>query len=99
MRWLEPPASSLKRRLRRPQGSLAETWWCCMSDEPTASDPAEELATLQDSLYDLIVTRIAQSRPHDELRRLRRDAHEAAALAEELAELVLRIDDEYPPLA
>jgi hypothetical protein len=46
--------------------------------------------------YDLIVTRIAQSRPHGELRRLRRDAHEAAALAEELADVVLRIDDEDP---
>lgn len=64
-----------------------------MSDEPTASDPAEELAALQDRLYDLTVTRIAQSRPH-ELRRLRRDAHEAAAVAEELADLVLRIDDD-----
>ena len=65
-----------------------------MPSDPAAADPAEELAALQDSLYDLIVTRIAQSRPHDELRRLRRDAHEAAALAEELADLVLRIDDD-----
>ena len=43
-----------------------------------ASDPSEELAALQDHLYDLIVTRIAQSRPPGELRRLRRDTHEAA---------------------
>ena len=64
-----------------------------MSDEHAASDPAEELAALQDSLYDLIVTRIAQSEPH-ELRSLLRDAYEAAALAEELADLVLRIDDD-----
>jgi hypothetical protein len=28
------------------------------------------------------------------MRRLRRDAHEAAALAEELADVILRIDDE-----
>ena len=69
-----------------------------MSDEPKASDPADELAALQDSLYDLVVTRIAQTSPRDELRRLRRDAHEAAALAEELADLVLRIDDDDPPL-
>jgi hypothetical protein len=66
-----------------------------MSDDPAASDPAEELAALQDSLYDLIVARIAQSRPHGELRRLRRDAHEAAALAEELADVVLRIQDDH----
>jgi hypothetical protein len=65
-----------------------------MSGDPTASDPAEELAALQDCLYDLIVTRIAQARSHGELRRLRRDAHEAAALAEELADLVLRIEDD-----
>ena len=65
-----------------------------MSDQPSGSDPAEEIAALQDVLYDLIVTRIAQSRPHEELRRLRRDAHEAAALAEELADLVLRIDED-----
>jgi hypothetical protein len=67
-----------------------------MSNEPAASDPAEELAALQDSLYDLIVTRIAQSRAREELRRLRRDAHEAAALAEQLADLALHIDDERP---
>ena len=67
-----------------------------MSDEHAASDPAEELAALQDSLYDLIVTRIAQSEPH-ELRGLLRDAYEAAALAEELADLVLRIDDDPHP--
>jgi hypothetical protein len=84
----------LRRSLRRPQGVLAEASWYCMSDEPTDSDPAEELAALQDSLYDLVVTRIAQSRPHDERHRLHRDAHEAAALAEELADLVLRIDDD-----
>lgn len=69
-----------------------------MSDEPAASDRAEELAALQDSLYDLIVTRIAQSGPH-ELRGLRRDAHEAAALAEELADLTLRIEDDDPHTA
>jgi hypothetical protein len=48
-------------------------------------------------LYDLIVTRIAQCRPH-ELRGLLRDAHEAAALAEELADLVLHIDEDNPDL-
>jgi hypothetical protein len=64
-----------------------------MSDEPPDSDPAEEIAALQDVLHDLIVTRIAQTRPH-ELRRLRRDAHEAAALAQELADLVVRIDED-----
>jgi hypothetical protein len=42
-----------------------------MSDERRASAPAEQIAALQDVLYDLIVTRIAQARPH-ELRRLRR---------------------------
>ena len=55
-----------------------------------------ERGELQDSLYDLIVTRIAQSEPH-ELRSLLRDAFEAAALAEELADLVLRIDDDRHP--
>jgi hypothetical protein len=68
-----------------------------MSDEPAASDRAEELAALQDSLYDLIVTRVAQAGPH-ELRGLLRDAHEAAALAEGLADLVLRIDEDKPDL-
>ena len=69
-----------------------------MPDQSAPSDPANELAELQDSLYDLIVTRIAQSGPH-ELRGLLRDAHEAAALAEELAELVLRIDEDDPDLS
>ena len=69
-----------------------------MPDQSAPSDPANELAELQDSLYDLIVTRIAQSGPH-ELRGLIRDAHEAAALAEELAEFVLRIDEDDPDLS
>ena len=69
-----------------------------MPDQSAPSDPANELAELQDSLSDLIVTRIAQSGPH-ELRGLLRDAHEAAALAEELAELVLRIDEDHPDLS
>jgi hypothetical protein len=68
-----------------------------MPDQPAPSDPANELAALQDRLYDLIVTRVAQTGPH-ELRRLLRDAHEAAALAEELADLALRIDKDNPDL-
>jgi hypothetical protein len=69
-----------------------------MPDQPAPSDPANELAELQDSLYDLIVTRIAQSGPH-ELRGLLSDAHEAAALAEELAEVVLRIGEDDADLS
>jgi hypothetical protein len=36
-----------------------------------------------------------RNRGRSKLRRLRRDAHEAAALAEELADLVLRIEDDH----
>jgi hypothetical protein len=84
--------------------SLSAGRWACRQKrhgarpkKPPASDPAEEIAALQDVLYDLMVTRIAQTRPH-ELRSLRRDAHEAAALAQELADLVLGIDDDDPRL-
>jgi hypothetical protein len=48
-----------------------------MPDQPAPSDPANELAVLQDGLYDLIVSRVAQFGPH-ELRGLVPDAHDAA---------------------
>jgi hypothetical protein len=44
-----------------------------MRNDPTPSDPAEQLASLQDQLYDLVVTRVTQA-PAGGLRRLRRDA-------------------------
>jgi hypothetical protein len=65
-----------------------------MSRTPAPSDPAEELAELQDRLYDLVVTRVTQTHRLDALRRLRRDAQEAAALAEDLADAALRNDGE-----
>jgi hypothetical protein len=63
-----------------------------MRNDPTPSDPAEQLASLQDQLYDLVVTRVTQA-PAGGLRRLRRDAQEAAALAEDLADAALRVAD------
>jgi hypothetical protein len=63
-----------------------------MCNHPTPSDPADELATLQDHLYDLVVTRVTQT-PTGGLQRLRRDAQEAAALAEDLADAALRVAD------
>src|ERR687891_669490 len=61
-----------------------------MSSTPAPSDPAEELAELQDRLYDLVVTSVTQTHRLDALRRLRRDAQEAAALADDLADAALR---------
>ena len=55
------------------------------------SDLDERLATLQDELYDLVVTRVTQSHAGG-MERLRRDAQEAAALAEDLADAALQID-------
>jgi hypothetical protein len=60
-------------------------------------DPRERTAALQDALYDLVLTRV--TRPvatGGGLRRLRRDAHEAAALAQHLADttLDLGVDDD-----
>jgi hypothetical protein len=68
-----------------------------MCDDPTPSDPAEHLAALQDELYDLVVTRVTQTHASG-LRRLLRDAQQAAALAEDLAEAALRVadDDAHP---
>jgi hypothetical protein len=63
-----------------------------MRNNPMPSDPAEQLASLQDQLYDLVVTRVTQA-PAGGLRRLRRDAQEAAALAEDLADAALRVAD------
>jgi hypothetical protein len=63
-----------------------------MRSEPTPSDPAERLAALQDELYDLVVTRATQTHTGG-LRRLRRDAQHAAALAEDLADAALRTAD------
>jgi hypothetical protein len=65
-----------------------------MPEKAAPSDPANELAALQDSHYDLIVTRVAQCGSH-ELRGLLPHAHEAPALAEEIAELVLLIYDDH----
>ena len=64
-----------------------------MCDDPTPSDPAEHLAALQDELYDLVVTRVTQTHAGG-LPRLRRDAHQAAALAEHLADAALQVADD-----
>jgi hypothetical protein len=71
----------------------AEAAGDAMCDDPTRSDPAEQLAALQDELYDLVVTRVTQTHAGG-LRRLRRDAQQAAALAEDLAEAALRVADD-----
>jgi hypothetical protein len=63
-----------------------------MASTSAPSDPVEELTELQDRLYDLVVTRVTQTHGLDALRRLRRDAQEAAALAEDLADAALRSD-------
>jgi hypothetical protein len=68
-----------------------------MASRPASSDPVEELAELQDRLYDLVVTRVTQTHRRDALRRLRRDAQEAAALAEDLADAALRRDGDVAP--
>jgi hypothetical protein len=68
-----------------------------MASTPAPSDPVEELTELQDRLYDLVVTRVTQTHGLDALRRLRRDAQEAAALAEDLADAALRSDGDAPP--
>ena len=57
---------------------LLDQWMQPMPDRPAPSDPAKEIAMLQDSLYDLIVTRVAQAGPQ-ELPCVLRDAHEVAA--------------------
>jgi hypothetical protein len=82
---------AMRRRLRTLGDHPA-----VMSSTPAPSDPAEELAELQDRLYDLVVTSVTQTHRLDALRRLRRDAQEAAALAEDLADAVLRSDSETP---
>jgi hypothetical protein len=68
-----------------------------MASRPASSDPVEELAELQGRLYDLVVTRVTQTHRRDALRRLRRDAQEAAALAEDLADAALRRDGDVAP--
>jgi hypothetical protein len=82
---------AMRRRLRTLGDHAA-----VMSSAPAPSDPAEELAELQDRLYDLVVTSVTQTHRLDALRRLRRDAQEAAALAEDLADAALRSDSETP---
>lgn len=62
-----------------------------MTSAPAPPDPSEELAELQDLLYDLVVARVGQPRATDALPGLRRDAHHAAAIAEELADTALRL--------
>jgi hypothetical protein len=59
-------------------------------------DPRERAAALQDALYDVVLTRVSRPFAAGGLHRLRRDAHEAAALAQSLADttLDLRVDDD-----
>jgi hypothetical protein len=68
-----------------------------MRHDSASSDHRERLAELQDQLYDLVVTRVTQ--PHvGAVERLRRDAQHAAALAEDLADVALRIiNGDAPP--
>jgi hypothetical protein len=68
-----------------------------MTIASSSPDPIDELAELQDRLYDVVVTRVAQTQATAALRGLRRDAQEAAALAEELADAALRVADREPP--
>ena len=70
-----------------------------MTIAPPPPDPTAELAELQDRLYDVVVTRVAQTHATAALRGLRRDAQEAAALAQELADAALRVADREPPSA
>jgi hypothetical protein len=61
-----------------------------MHNNLAPSDPRERLAELQDELYDLVVTRVTQTHVGG-AHRLRQDAQHAAALAEDLADVALRI--------
>ena len=70
-----------------------------MTTPSSPLDPTDDLAELQDRLYDVVVTRVAQTRTTAALRGLRRDAQEAAALAQELADAALRVADREPPSA
>jgi hypothetical protein len=70
-----------------------------MSIASPSPDPTDELAELQDRLYDVVVTRLAQPHATAALRCLSRDAQEAAALAEELADAALRLSNREAPSA
>ena len=70
-----------------------------MSIASPSPDPTDELAELQDRLHDVVVTRLAQPHATAALRGLRRDAQEAAALAEELADAALRLSNREAPSA
>jgi hypothetical protein len=68
-----------------------------MTSAPAPPDPSDELAELQDLLSDLVVARVSQPRATDALPGLRRDAQQAAAIAEELADTALRLSDADAP--
>ena len=58
---------------------------------PEDPGPHARLVALQDALYDLVLTSVARPCATDQLPRLRRDAQQAAALAEQLADTALQL--------
>ena len=51
-----------------------------------------EIRDVQDRLYDLVTRQLSARPAAHNVRRMRRDAQEASALAEQLADLVCKVD-------